>query len=93
MGVSLGWLPGCKMVPHPWALHSYQSDAPSILLPVWVPGSPGRSGPALPGHSSPLNTGTRGLKAVPFSPCMPECRLRPRTKARQPQPWLPISIC
>lgn len=41
LGVSLGWLPSCKMVPPPQAQHrcSFQ-----LLLSVWVPGRPSTRG-------------------------------------------------
>lgn len=42
MGVSLGWLPTCRMVPPPQALHSYQSGAPSDSC--FLSGCPSRSG-------------------------------------------------
>ena len=45
-GVCLGWILAIKMLSLPWALHSYQSSAPSdsLLLSVLVPGSPGKRG-------------------------------------------------
>lgn len=65
LGVSLGWLPSCKMVPPPQAQHSYQSGVPSnSCFLSGCQAVPAREGTALSRHSSTVKTGSQSFKSA-----------------------------